>query len=61
MHVIGIADVDSFVVANPTQQADCVKAGYDLSTQIVSMRKIGDSLEVLSMPILVSDKESKLS
>lgn len=58
-HVVGIADVDSFR-ANP-EEADCVKTGYDLAKEIVSMRKIGDVLEVLSMPILTTAGTDQIS
>ncbi|MEM1324472.1 MAG: hypothetical protein AAGI23_00880 [Bacteroidota bacterium] len=58
-HVIGVVDIDGFKPG--PRQADCAKVGYDLNSQIVSMRKIGDTLEILSMPILTSDGNERIS
>jgi hypothetical protein len=60
MHVVGVVDID-LTIANPTKETECAKVGYDLTSQLVSMRKTGNVLEVLSMPILVSDKDSRIS
>ena len=55
MHVVGVTDVDIFT-PNPSKEAECAKAGYDLSRELVTIRRVGGILEVTSMPIKTAIK-----
>ncbi|MEM0991491.1 MAG: hypothetical protein AAF806_18580 [Bacteroidota bacterium] len=59
MHVVGVVEVDVFI-SNPINGGKCSKVGYDLEKQIVSIRRIGDTLEVKSMvkKTLADDKDA---
>ena len=58
MHVIGVFEIDSFI-SNPVDGGKCNKVGYELEKQIVTIRRVGDSLEVRSMvkKVVSNDKE----
>jgi len=50
LHVVGAIDLDSFS-PNPSKEPSCAKSGYDLSKELVTMRRVGGILEVTSTPI----------
>lgn len=59
MHVVGVVDIELFS-ANPNKESTCAKGGYDLSRELVTIRRVGGILEVTSTPIKTAVKEDEV-
>ncbi|NJL75469.1 MAG: hypothetical protein HC892_11005 [Saprospiraceae bacterium] len=49
MHVIGAVDIDAFTITR--KEPTCKSILFDLKSKIVNLKRIGDTLEVITTPL----------